>query len=70
MIKKTFVENYRAYYIYKIVDAVGQVLYVAESPYLSSGYITVSGRTINEVYNQIKSIYNKICTYEFFERIR
>ena len=53
-IKKVFIENYKQYHIYKIVDANGKKIFNAESPYfLSEGCITFAASSTNEIYKCI-----------------
>ena len=52
-IKKTFIENYKQYSIYKIQDANGRVLFNAESVYMNDGFITFVANSTNEIYKKI-----------------
>lgn len=53
-IKKVFIENYKQYHIYKIIDANGNKIFNAESPYfLNDGCVTFAASSTNEIYKLI-----------------
>lgn len=67
IIKKTFIENYKQYYIYKIIDAHGRIIFNAESPYLEEGNVTFVAKSTNEIY---KCINNKIKQIQSFRKAK
>jgi len=65
-IKKVFIENYKQYYIYKIVDAHGNAIFNAESVcFKDSGYVDVTfvANSTNELYKRINAKIKKIQSY-------
>lgn len=70
MIKNEFVANYKQYHIYCVTDAVGQKFYHASSPYLTDGYVTVVGKSVDEIQKQIDGVYQRIRLIHLAERAR
>lgn len=58
--KKTFIEKYKQYHIFKITDAHGQTFFNAEHPHPEEGLITLAASSTSEICrlinNQIKVI--------------
>lgn len=59
-VKKEYACDYKYYTIYKITDAIGQVYYMATSPYLTSGCITCLGDTLSECKLNIDKVLQRI----------
>lgn len=57
MIEKEFVEQYRFYDIYKIVDGKGQILFNASRDNPAKKGITHTGSTLAEIKQSIDSMY-------------
>ena len=59
MIEKEFVETYRFYDIYKIVDGKGQILFNACKDRPDKKGITNTGSTLEEVKESIDDMYDR-----------
>ena len=59
-VKKEYACDYKYYTIYKITDAIGQVHYMATSPYLTDGCITCLGDTLSEIKFNIDKVLQRI----------
>lgn len=70
MIKNEFVANYKQYLIYRVRDAVGQKFYHASSPYLIDGYVSVCGKSVEDIQKQIDNIYQRVRLIQLSERVR
>lgn len=57
MIEKEFVERYRFYEIYKIVDGKGQILFNASKRNPAHEGVTHTGSTLAEIKQSIDSMY-------------
>ena len=64
MIEKEFVECYRFYDIYKIVDGKGQILFNASKDNPAKKGITHTGSTLTEIKQSIDAM------YEFCKKIK
>lgn len=67
-VKKVFIENYKQYHIYKIIDAHGNKFFNAEPiSCLQDNYIntniTFVANSTNEIYKQINTKIKKIQSY-------
>ena len=70
-IKKVFIENYKQYHIYKIVDANGKKIFNAESPYfLNEGCITFVASSTNELYKRINQKIKQLQSGHKTKRLR
>lgn len=59
-VKKEYACDYKYYTIYKITDAIGQVHYMATSPYLTTGCVTCLGDTLPECKLNIDKVLQRI----------
>lgn len=59
-VKKEYFCDYKYYTIYKITDGIGQVHYMATSPYLTSGCITCIGYSPAEIKAEIEKVLQRI----------
>lgn len=65
-IKKVFIENYKQYYVYKIIDANGKVIFSAEPAlFKDRGYVDITfvANSTNEIYKRINKNIEKIQSY-------
>ena len=59
-VSKTECGTYRCYDMFVIVDAIGNVHFMATSPYLTDGCITVCGNTLEELKANIDNVHLRI----------
>lgn len=70
-IKKVFIENYKQYHIYKIIDANGNKIFNAESPYfLNDGCVTFAASSTNEIYKRINQKIKQLQSYRKNKRLK
>ena len=60
MIKTEFVENYRCYIITKYTSEAGDVIYNGTSDYVRDGFVSVAGKTREEVILCINNVYKRM----------
>lgn len=67
---KEFVECYRCYLIYKYTDDAGQIIYNGISDYVRDGFVTVTGKTKEEVILGINNVYKRMQLINLHKRIK
>jgi len=67
--KKELVNFYRCYNIYKITTDVGDVIYNGISDYVRDGFITVVGKSQQEVVLGINNVYRRMQMMNMCKRL-
>ena len=58
--KQLWVNSYRCYDIYRVVTDTGDVIFNGISDYVKDGFITVTGKTQQEVVLGINNVYKRM----------
>ena len=61
-------EPYRNYNIYQIIDGAKNNFYNAHSPYLTSGLVTVTGDSLEEIKRNIDKIHERIKLIQLYHK--